>query len=72
LDENCGDIFEKVRIVCIEYNKFDTLLDYRLERNKIDSWVVTTDKFYGCIKIILSKLHSNVSLSHPFSGTSKF
>ena len=72
MDENCGDIFEKVRIVCIEYNKFDTLLDYRLERNKIDSWVVTTDNFYGCIKIILSKLHSNFSLSHPFSRRSKF
>jgi len=72
LHENSGDIFEKVRIVCVECNKLDSLLDYRIKRNKFDSWVVTIDNFYVCIKTILPKLHSNVPLSYPFSRTSKF
>jgi len=70
LHENIGDIFGKVWIVCVECNKLDSLLDHRLERIRIDSWVVTIDNLYVCMKNILPKLHSNAPLSYPFSRTS--
>ena len=34
LHENSGDIFEKVWIVCVECNKLDSLLDYRLGKKQ--------------------------------------
>jgi len=34
LHENSGDIFENVRIVCVECNKLDSLFDYRLGKKQ--------------------------------------
>jgi len=79
LHENSWDIFEKVWIVCVECNKLDFLLDIRLGKTQdwhpeldcqCHGW--TVDNFYVCIRIILSKLHSNVPLSYPFLRTWNF
>jgi len=65
LHENSGDIFENVRIVCVECNKLDSLFDYRLGKKQnwqLDCHGWTVENFYVCIKSFLNYIQT----SRPF------